>query len=292
MIYIKKIHAVVSPDTQQRTYFGTKDLELDIDVLKFKDGSIRVCVNNLKDVKYHNYLKVGAYIENMDDLMICSQINEIFNREFPSISTILVVNSPIYSRYDRVMLDNRSDSFGAKVFANFVNSCGFGIVKYFDCHSEVLVDLTTKAHSDDQLWCLEETLDASKYNTIAPDKGAVKKNKNPSLIFDKKRELSTGKILGIELVKTIQVDLNKDFLVVDDLCEGGGTFLGLVSDFEKHYPDSKINLYVTHGLFTNNAIPKLLEHYSKIFVYIMKQDVYDSLNKQEKEKLVVKYLVV
>lgn len=292
MIEIKKIRAIVSPDTQQRTYLNSVDVELGIDVLTFKDGSIRVCIKNLNEVKDHSYLKVGAYLENMDDLMVCSQINEIFKREFPKISTVLVVLSPIYSRYDRVMLDDHSDSFGAKVFANFVNSCGFNIVKYFDCHSDVLTDLTTRAHSENQSYCVRETVGDVSYNTIAPDKGALKKNKQPNLVFDKKRELSTGKILGIELIESNNVDLTKEFLVVDDLCEGGGTFLGLVEDFEKYYPNSKTNLYVTHGLFTNNAIPRLLEKYSKIYVYIMRKDTYDSLTEEQKQQLVVKYLVV
>ena len=122
MIDINKVQAVVVPDTQQSAYLKSAEIDLDIDILEFKDGSIRVQIKNISEVKDHRCLKVFSYLEDMNDLMVCSQINEIFRREFPTISTVLTVLSPIYSRYDRVMLDDKSDSFGAKVFANFVNS--------------------------------------------------------------------------------------------------------------------------------------------------------------------------
>lgn len=291
MNIVKKITAYMRPDTTQKTYLGVNSLELDLNVLNFSDGTVRVSIENIDDICNHRYLNVECYVENLQDLMICAQIKEIVQRKVTSVTSSLAITSPIYSRYDRVMLEKGNDCFAAKVFSNFVSACKFDIVSYVDCHSEVLVNLTPHSFDISQLDCLKTLVRVDDYNTIAPDKGALKKNKTPSLVFDKKRDLETGKILGIELVESNTVDFSKEFLVVDDLCEGGGTFLGLHKEFNAVYPNSKINLYVTHGLFTNNAIDKLLSVYSKIFVYIMKKDVYDSFTESNKERLVVNYLV-
>ena len=291
MNIVKKIFAEVTPDTQQRTYLAAKEVELNIDVLKFKDGTIRVSILNTEQINNHRFLKVKAYVENLDDIIICAQIKDIVSRLKPELSTMLQITSPIYSRYDRVMLGDKNDSFAAKVFSNFVDACYFDFVGYVDCHSNVLRDLTNNGYDIEQQTCYDEVLDVKQFNTIAPDKGALKKCKVANLVFDKKRDLATGKILGIELISSSYVDLSKEFLVVDDLCEGGGTFLGLAEGFNLQYPNSKINLYVTHGLFTNNAIDKLLDKYSKIYVYIMKKSVYDSISEVNKQRVVVNTLI-
>lgn len=291
MELVKKFEAVVTPDTAQRVYCSVTEEVLTLDLLKFKDGTIRVSCLNLDKLNNQRYLKVVAYVESLDDLMVCAQILDIVKRNITTIISTLSITSPIYSRYDRIMLDDKSDSFAAKAFSSFVDSCGYDIVEYVDCHSNVLVELTRNSFDREQKFCVSSVLDTDMYNIVAPDKGAIKKNPKANLVFDKKRELSTGKILGIELINENEVDTCKEFLVVDDLCEGGGTFLGLITGFEKHFPTSKINLYVTHGLFTNNAIEKLLVKYSKIFVYIMKKDVYDQLTTEQQHNLVVKYLV-
>ena len=41
-------------------------------------------------------------------------------------------------------------------------------------------------------------------------------------------------------------NVNLPFVVIDDLCDGGGTFKGIAQLFESHYPNRDRAIYVTH----------------------------------------------
>lgn len=107
---------------------------------------------------------------------------------------------------------------------------------------------------------------------IAPDHGAEKRAndlaraaqiRNPVIVCDKVREFATGKFLGFKLPPLPGVG---SYLVVDDICDGGGTFNLLAEEFlkDQYGADSDLGLMVSHGIFSKglNAIhPK----YDEIF---------------------------
>ena len=298
MQIVKKIQAKIVPNTLAAAYTKVKAEDLNFSVLKFQDGSLRVKIENPEVVTKSSTLYVEAYLQNMDDLMIASQLRDIVYRlTNGAITSVLTISSPVYSRYDRVMLDDQSDALGARVFGDFVDAAKYHIVRYIDCHSKFLVDQTTNAHDITQYNILEMLHEKYPYlkdlPTIAPDKGAVKKNQAPSVVFDKVRDVTNGKITGMTIAfSTPHNPRDNVYLVVDDLCEGGRTFLELADEFKRSYTElATLNLYVTHGLFTNNAIPKLLEKYSNIYVYIMKASVYYALTENEMSRVNVMYLV-
>jgi phosphoribosylpyrophosphate synthetase len=74
-----------------------------------------------------------------------------------------------------------------------------------------------------------------------------------SVVFgEKKRNIDTGKIESIE-VKNPGIINNKPLTILDDLCDGGGTFIGLYEKL-RQFTDKSINIIVTHmvnekGLF-------------------------------------------
>lgn len=103
--------------------------------------------------------------------------------------------------------------------------------------------------------------DAQKYDAvIAPDKGAVQRAIDVAGMLgrhgvdiyhaDKKRDLKTGKILGIELTEALPK--RGRYLVVDDICDGGGTFMGLAEALDLPGKD-QLGLWVTHGIFSGKA---------------------------------------
>ena len=283
-----KITVEVSPDTLGVAYMYIKKKTIRFDTLTFKDGSIRVVIDDT-DLSNYRYYKITAYLESMDDLMIVAQLKDVLDRLGEFVFKSLHITSPIYSRYDRVMLENKSDGFGSLVYANFINSLKFDNVILVDCHSEVLLSQVSNSLEITQAQTILGLFEGIP--TIAPDKGALKKNPEASLVFNKVRDASTGKILGVEMLTTDLKEVDS-FVVIDDLCEGGGTFLGVAQEFYEHYSkDVKLNLSVTHGLFTNNALPKLLEVFDNIYVYIMKEDVYNSQPEGIKNKLFPQILV-
>lgn len=269
-----------------------KAISLEINVLKFNDGSIRVTIPDIFNYQ-HSAFKITTFIESMDDLMIVAQIKDILTRNGnPGVNSFLEITSTPYTRYDRVMYDNSSDAFGLKVFADMLNSLKFTTVLMYDVHNEYATFGLINNFINHEQTFLVNDLVGGDYNQIAPDKGALKKKNKSSIIFDKVRDVTTGEIKGIELIENTSID-NLPNIVVDDICEGGRTFIELAKVYNRNdsLKSTPLSLYVTHGIFSNNAISKLTEYYDKIYVYFMKLSVYNELTQDQKNKLVIQYLV-
>lgn len=161
--------------------------------------------------------------------------------------------------------------FTIKSVAKLINSLGLPKVTVLDPHSEATpaaIDRCDVVHVDD-IWCSNFGGDPGKYvAVIAPDAGASKRAarmsdllKIPLKQAKKKRDVSTGKISGFEVEDLSDLfpgntaEAGSDFvphvLVVDDLCDAGGTFIGLGEVLDKQGVDA--DLYVTHGLFTRGT---------------------------------------
>lgn len=101
-----------------------------------------------------------------------------------------------------------------------------------------------------------------KYFVIAPDKGAVERARelsnltpNDLIICEKTRNFASGKFTGFKLPPLPRVG---NYVIVDDICDGGGTFNLLAEEFLKDPcgPRSTLSLWVSHGIFSQglNAI--------------------------------------
>jgi ribose-phosphate pyrophosphokinase len=106
---------------------------------------------------------------------------------------------------------------------------------------------------------------------IAPDAGAAARAQRfadafgiPVIQASKHRNPETNKLSEFRLNGT---ELNQlgygHVIVVDDLCDAGGTFLGLASEIEQHR--ATVDLFVTHGLFSKGAVERLNKVYNKIY---------------------------
>jgi ribose-phosphate pyrophosphokinase len=55
----------------------------------------------------------------------------------------------------------------------------------------------------------------------------------------------------------------KDCLIVDDICDGGGTFIGLAKELKKHNAGN-LYLSVSHGIFSK-GLKELNQYFTNIF---------------------------
>lgn len=101
---------------------------------------------------------------------------------------------------------------------------------------------------------------------IAPDKGAhdraaaaAKVMGVPVYQAEKSRDFDTGKLSGFKMVDALP-DEGK-LLIVDDICDGGGTFLGLAK--ATGLPKERLDLWVTHGIFSK-GLSELRKHFGVI----------------------------
>lgn len=178
------------------------------------------------------------------------------------------------ARQDRRNMDG-DVLFSAKYYAQIVNSIGFSEVFVLDPHSDVTPALLNNVtplhvgHIAQYDGLRAGVLFEQKYDAIiAPDAGAAKRAYAMATALGvpqvvqawKHRDTATGKITGFGMEHKA-VAWNSKVLVVDDMCDAGGTFLGLAETLQFYGLDA--DLYVTHGLFTKGT-GELLKHYDRI----------------------------
>lgn len=103
---------------------------------------------------------------------------------------------------------------------------------------------------------------------IAPDKGAVDRAGAvarwfgvPLLTAGKVRDPKTGALSGFTAPGGLTPGR---YLLVDDICDGGGTFAGLAHAICNSEPAAELHLWVTHGLFTGRWRQNLLPNFASI----------------------------
>lgn len=174
-----------------------------------------------------------------------------------------------YARQDRVCA--KGESFSLRVFCKLINSLEFDEVKVADCHSDVGLALLNNLTHYSQLKCIVDDEDIYEMIrscdvVVAPDAGATKKALEVANHFGKPlvqclKTRENGKIS----VRVLDDISDKKAVVVDDICDGGGTFLALASALRGEEP-KELNLYVTHGIFSNGK-ECLLDHYDNVKAY-------------------------
>jgi ribose-phosphate pyrophosphokinase len=183
--------------------------------------------------------------------------------------TLVIPNFP-GARQDRRNFDG-DVLFSAKYYAKIVNSVGFKAVHVLDPHSDVVPALVDRCvvHNVGMILQYAGLYGNSGFfgdydAVVAPDAGAAKRAGVmakqlgvPVVQAWKKRDTATGKLSGFGMEDVTFAHI----LVVDDMCDGGGTFLGLADVL--HSNGHTADLYVTHGLFTQGT-EKLREQYENI----------------------------
>lgn len=148
--------------------------------------------------------------------------------------------------------------FTAKSVAKEINARRFDTVTIVDPHSDVvpaLIDHCRVVTAADCLMSFGRGYSA----VVAPDGGAAKRATGvarklnvPLLHAWKTRDVQTAAIHGFGLQPFGGAGR---VLVVDDICDGGGTFIGLAGELER--VGLRADLYVTHGVFSKGTAPLL-----------------------------------
>lgn len=145
-----------------------------------------------------------------------------------------------------------------------------------DPHSDVSGVLPHFAQSEVVKSFAEQGIFESDPVIVIPDAGAAKKAyswipKGMDYVQAlKTRDVKTGALSGFQVIDSENVfnksnGLTRHAVIIDDICDGGGTFLGLAEELKKAGAQNLI-LGVTHGLFTK-GIGVLLEKF--LWVYTL-----------------------
>lgn len=173
------------------------------------------------------------------------------------------VKTVAYIPYFPAARADRGNPFGAKVYADIVNSFNLDEVIIFDPHSPVIVELINNVHVVDSAKVIRAAVagpvakasDRGYVGIIAPDKGAVERASHaaealelPLFKATKERDFETGKLTNFAVE---ELPSEGRLLVVDDICDGGFTFSGLVE--ASGLTRERLSLWVSHGIFSGRA---------------------------------------
>jgi ribose-phosphate pyrophosphokinase len=216
---------------------------------------------------------IEARVYTPADIMDLMLVTDALRRIIPAGSILKLVMPYVpYARQDRVAVDGEPLSIA--VFCNLINALEFDQVEIWDPHSDVTPALIKNVRirpTRDLMFTAFGVKGATSLLRdcafVAPDAGARKrvstlaKMFNTDVVFaDKKRDPVSGKLSGAQ----VQGDLPaRPLLVVDDICDGGGTFVDLARVLREK-TDQPLYLYVTHGLFTK-GLDVLKAGYAGVF---------------------------
>lgn len=201
------------------------------------------------------------------------------------------------ARSDRKFI-NGSSNYIKTVLAPVINSQNFASVTILDPHSDVVEACINKFKKVDNLSLVKYALGDlgimpfdGPYNfdntiIVSPDAGALKKiysiaerinYKKDIVIASKHRDLETGNITHTD-VPDIKNHLNKDFFIIDDICDGGRTFVEIAKVIKGYYDfKGRIFLIVTHGIFSA-GYSELAKYFNGIYCTNSYKDVADVEN--------------
>jgi len=179
-----------------------------------------------------------------------------------------------YARQDRIA--TKGDPLAIAVLASLISAAGITHVKTFDLHSHdsilIFKKLGIELESVSPVKYIEEYLheigivSLDKVAFVAPDKGAHEKTQRYCSALDVDKAIQCGKtrspidgsLMGFFVDNDFSVSKERleregvtDLVIVDDICDGGGTFLGVADAICKTYGDDfKLHLWTTHGIYS------------------------------------------
>jgi ribose-phosphate pyrophosphokinase len=234
-----------------------------IELKKFAGGECHV--KFLTEFNEGDKIRINTRLNSSDDIMnLCLAVDALRNM-FVNHIEIFIPYIP-YARQDRVMV--AGEPLSIKVFANVINSLNLNKVIVFDAHSDVSVALLNNCQNIANYEMVKHflaNLNLTDFTVVSPDLGAYKKVDKLATKINYKGQIATGiKVRDLATGQIIKSDVNIDDLkgkaciVVDDICDGGRTFIELAKALKtKNAGD--LYFIASHGIFSHNALERLKE---------------------------------
>lgn len=216
------------------------------------------------DEPHGNRFVVYWQFEKEEELIhVCSLLSIL--KELQLDYKLIIPYLP-YGRQDKVI--SNTSTFNLNVLETILK----GFIKevyVFDQHSikpgffkqlTFINDFHTKCLMDcnDKMYCV-----------VFPDEGAVKKYQEyPMPFFKKKRNQLTGEITGLEFSinekRRKEMDCYEVIYIIDDLVDGGKTFIECGKVLKELFPKIELRLCVSHGIFSK-GFDELNKYFSKVY---------------------------
>lgn len=244
-------------------------------ISQFPDGQQQVTITKIDMFKAHT-VKIISRLNNFSDVerIICTVASL---RECGVQDVQLYVPYFLGGRSDR-QFEVGSNNYLKCVICPIINALGFGRVDIIDPHSYVLSALINNVKCTDNTELVRFALndlygpntEEDEFVIVTPDDGASKKidvlvkkiGYTDQIIVCRKKRGADGGLSATEVPPAYR--RGKDYLLIDDICDGGRTFNNIVDEINKDDPKARKILIVTHGIFSA-GFAELKKRFSAIY---------------------------
>lgn len=220
-------------------------------VSNFPDGQQFISIDDAT-IDFRNEIVIVSRFNSWKDLELIICATQVL-RNITSNKIHLYVPYILGARSDRIFEKNGLH-YVKQVSAPVINSMNYASVWVADPHSDVLEACINNLQHIDL---------SSFYRTaygcdilVAPDAGAYKRTLNASKFIQHDTIITCNKVRDKSgnIIKTeapIQPsDKRNKYIIIDDICDGGRTFIEIAKIIKSQQPNSHITLCVTHGIFS------------------------------------------
>lgn len=275
-----------------------------LDLTNFENSNIKYKISKFPDGQQ----TIDLIIPILNgDIKIISRLNSFLDLELIICAVQAIRNIDPHrkiSLYVPYFLGARSDrkfkdggvNYLKQVICPIINSLNLYSVEVLDPHSDVLeacLNNYKKFNNHALVKFALEKIDnkddaQDRICLVSPDAGAYKKIFDvakefsiPNIITANKiRDLTTGNILRTEIPELAgcfppSYLQNLKYIIIDDICDGGRTFVELAKAIKESNPNNEIHLIVTHGIFSA-GLKTLNEYFDGIYTTNSVVDENDS----------------
>lgn len=235
------------------------------------ERQLRLTTSRVAEIAVSDVVTISARVHSPQDTMQLLLLADAIRGVNPGVRLNLSIPYLPYGRADRRFVEG--DCAGLAVFGKLLNSVGFDSVTTIDAHNHVaamneiykLADLRPTTFIRQSIVEFAALCWANELVVLFPDEGASKRYSVPSTILPcgnvvlayatKKRNTATGAFEGFYVPRAEEI-VTKPILIVDDICDGGGTFNGIAEVLKaatKPGVVPRLGLYVTHGVFSKGV---------------------------------------
>ncbi|MGB4811764.1 MAG: hypothetical protein WBP13_04695 [Methylophilaceae bacterium] len=226
----------------------------------FPDGTSQIWQLALADFEA-SPVNIIWHFEQEAELVWVNQLISLLNAINIEIAELFIPYLP-YARQDKAI--SNESTFAKQVFLNMLFTNKVNKISTLDVHShdDVVSSYSPAVYIAQAIATFKPTVlvfpDASAYKRYAQ---VLDTSLFAVIVLDKVRNQATGQISALTLDTTnttaslieASVDLSilqsYQMLIIDDICDGGATFINAALYLHTHY-QCQVALYVTHGIFS------------------------------------------
>lgn len=253
-------------------------------ISKFPDGQQDVIILDPKKIAFSKHVRIISRMSDFKDLELIACAKAALDNLF--IDTVILYAPYILGARSDRQFEDGGTSYLEQVVGPILNQLEFKKIECVDVHSpkaEMWINrLTSKNNLEFVDWAIKDLISEytaeykenikGRFAIVCPDKGAIERTerimklpilKEVPMVRCKKVRSVDGKLSNTETDLNLET-VDREYIIVDDICDGGRTFINIAEKLKKATPGCCIYLLTTHGIYSN-GFDELNQYFTRIY---------------------------